>query len=679
MLQVRTLFAASTGWAIASVLIALPAAAALLSSAGVNDMHVGVVNYAHSYDGDTVVLNLNCTSGFARGAKVKAATYCDSGSGSCAATASTVVHIPGDGSSDASLSIPPHQKGDLYYYAKNHSASDQGTCAVSIDSETAGNLATFTLDFNYYTNDIPGSPFTVSLTDLSPGWVPTDQAGRGAPCPGTGVGQSGPTAQPIFTNNRPTFPRNVICNEDFIVSLVSGGLTYPVNDGAVLTLSNNPGGIQQAWQEALVNQPASAAKGLEANSSGTPPKSFDRVRMANRIHKGRRWMVIADPNQGTLAGIVTDEYGEDPPEIISCEALGRDGHPDRREEMTDYACDFRRVGEDDSEPSERTVTLPGSVTHAPLMVVDGGGSSAARRAPTTGVLALRKATRVLAKLGTVHEADGGDLKIWYAGKAGGHLTLVQSEAAESVGILTHHPASLSPSFVSCQRRSRDVRESRYACRVAASCKRSPCSEESWSAPIEVEFPNALFKSRPCAPGTGGEAVREKLRLVKLGDKDGSARLRFNAQIEFDVQLSPRPDEDGFRFLVEDADGDTVVDLDLPGNGAQQKRRGDGWKVSKRGRRFEYRSGKLIGGMMVPRVRIEQDKKNAELWNVEVRGNKGIFDGDDPALPLSVSASLAPSNPPGEACFTTGDSEDDDENRCWQSEGGGSITCKSRDR
>ena len=669
MLQVRTLLAASTGWAIASVLIALPAAAALLSSAFSNDNHVGVVNYAHSYDGDTVVLNLNCTRGSARNSEFKAATYCNSGSGSCAATSSTA-------NNNASLSIPPHQKGDLYYYASNHSGSGQGTCAVSLDAETAGNLATFTLDFNYYKND--QSAFTVSFRDLSPGWVPTDQAGRGAPCPGTGVGQSGPTAQTIFSNNRPANSRNVICNEDFIVSLVSGGFTYPVNHGAVLTLSNNPGGVQQAWQEALANQPASAAKGLEANSSGTPSKSFDRVRMANRIHKGRRWMVIADPNQGTLAGIVTDEYGEDPPEIISCEALGRDGHPDRREELTDYACDYRRVGDDDPEPSERTVTLPGSVTYAPP-TVDGGGSSAARRASPTGVLALRQATRDLAKLGSVHEAGGGDLKIWYGGSDGGHLTLVQSEAAESVGILTHHPDSLSPSFVSCHRRSRDVRAARYACRVASRCKRSPCPEQSWSAPIEVEFPNALFKSRPCAPGTGGEAVREKLRLVKLGDKDGSARLRFNAQIEFDVQLSPRPDEDGFRFLVEDADGDTVVDLDLPGNGAQQKRRGDGWKVSKRGRRFEYRSRKLIGGMMVPRVRIEQDKKNAELWNVEVRGNKGIFDGDDPALPLSVSASLAPSNPPGEACFTTGDSEDDDENRCWQREGGRSITCKSRDR
>lgn len=674
MLQVRTLLAAATGWAIFSVLIALPAAAALLSSKGSNDNHVGVINYAHSYNGDSIVINLVCTHGSARNSEFKAATFCKNGSGSCAAHSSTA-------NNSASLSIPPHQKGDLYYYASDHSASDQGTCAVSLDAASAGNLATFTLDFNYYDND--RSAFIVSFRDLNAGWFPTDQSGIGAVCPGTGAAQSGPTAKPIFSNNRPAVAHNVICNEDFIVSLVSGGPRsgcpgcYPVNHGALLTVNNNPGGLQQAWQESVANQPASATKGLEANSSGTPSESSDRVRMANRIHEGQRWMVVADPNQGTLAGIVTDEYGEDPPEIISCEELGTDRNRDRREGFTDYACDYRRVGDDDPEPSERTITLPGSLTQAPP-AVDGGGSSPPGRAAPEGVLALQRATRDLARVGSVLEASGGDPTIWYGGNDGGHLTLVQSEAAESVEIVTHHPDTLSPTFVSCDRRSRDLRAARYACQVSAACKRSPCDEGSWSPPIEIEFPNALFKPRPCGHGAGGEAVREKLKLVKLGEKDGPAGLTFSSQIEFDVQLSPRPDETGFRFLVEDADGDTVVDLDIPGNEARHKRRAARWKVSKHGRRFEYRSRKLIGGM-VPHVTIEQDKKNAERWKVKVRGKNGIFDGDDLALPLRVSASLSPSNPPSEACFAIDHSENADETPCWRHKGGRSITCRSSSR
>ena len=274
MLQTRTLLAAAAGWALISALIALPAAAALLSSGGSNDNHVGVVNYAHSYDGDTIVLNVDCTHGSARNSEFKAATFCKSGSGSCAAHSSTA-------NNNASLSIPPHQKGDLYYYASNHSGSGQGTCAVSLDAETAGNLATFTLDFNYYSND--QDAFTVSFRDLSAGWVPTDQSGAGAACPGTGVaGASGPTAKGITTNNKPAVAQNVICNEDFIVSLVSGGPRsgcpgcYPVNHGALLTLNNNPGGLQQAWQESL------AALGITvAQILLTPSDTEERRRHLN--------------------------------------------------------------------------------------------------------------------------------------------------------------------------------------------------------------------------------------------------------------------------------------------------------------------------------------------------------------------------------------------------------------
>ena len=149
--------------------------------------------------------------------------------------------------------------------------------------------------------------------------------------------------------------------------------------------------------------------------------------------------------------------------------------------------------------------------------------------------------------------------------------------------------------------------------------------------------------------------------------------------EFDDRLSPRPDESGFRFLVEDAAGDTVVDLDIPGDGVGKKRRGAGlWKVSKRGRRFEYRSRKSIGGI-VPRVTIEQDKKNAKRWKVKVRGRNGIFDGDDLALPLTVSASLSPNTAPREACFATDESEQADKTRCRRGKGGRSITCRSSGR
>ena len=193
---------------------------------------------------------------------------------------------------------------------------------------------------------------------------------------------------------------------------------------------------------------------------------------------------------------------------------------------------------------------------------------------------------------------------------------------------------------------------------------------------EMELPNAVFKPRPCAHQGGGEVLREKLELVDLGEGDGPARLEFRSEVDLGARLSPRPDEEGFRFLVEDANGATVVDLDIPGEDAREGRSKARWEVDKGGKRFEFRSRRPIGGM-IPRVRVERSKKDEGLWEVRVRGRKAVFDGDDLALPLSVSVSLSPTNPPGEACFGVDHSAGTAGNGCWRGEGDESVTCRSR--
>lgn len=88
---------------------------------------------------------------------------------------------------------------------------------------------------------------------------------------------------------------------------------------------------------------------------------------------------------------------------------------------------------------------------------------------------------------------------------------------------------------------------------------------------------------------GGEALREKLKLVTLGENAGPAWREFSSRIESDDPMSPRPDQTGCRFLVEDAD--TGVDLDIPGNeavGSQDAWRGHERQKGKRGKRFDYR-------------------------------------------------------------------------------------------
>lgn len=76
----------------------------------------------------------------------------------------------------------------------------------------------------------------------------------------------------------------------------------------------------------------------------------------------------------------------------------------------------------------------------------------------------------------------------------------------------------------------------------------------------------------------------------------------------------RSDKAGFRFLVEDADGSTVVDLDLPSNSASRnirntgnKYRGQGpWSVPTDKRSLRYRSKGVAG--MLSTVKINRSDK-----------------------------------------------------------------------
>ena len=89
------------------------------------------------------------------------------------------------------------------------------------------------------------------------------------------------------------------------------------------------------------------------------------------------------------------------------------------------------------------------------------------------------------------------------------------------------------------------------------------------------------------------------RLVRPGNK---ARFKFDTSSLLAPGEKVRSDKAGFRFLVEDADGGTVVDPDLPSNSASRnirntgnKYRGQGpWSVPKDKRSLRYRSEGVDG-------------------------------------------------------------------------------------
>jgi hypothetical protein len=171
-----------------------------------------------------------------------------------------------------------------------------------------------------------------------------------------------------------------------------------------------------------------------------------------------------------------------------------------------------------------------------------------------------------------------------------------------------------------------------------------------------------------------------LRLSKLGQPGSRARLRFDTSIRLAPGEEVRPDKEGFRFLVEDAEGNTVVDLDLPPNSENEtnrKKSAGQWRVSKGGRSFRYRSQDANGGI-VPKVKIERTGKRSNEWSVRVSGRKGTFGDESLALPLAASLSLDPPNPNSTSCSSVDYSQTDRPDCRVRGRSGSSvIDCRSR--
>jgi hypothetical protein len=630
-----------------SIFAAPIAQAVRLDSSGSNDEYVGVSNYAFSYSGTPLYLTGQCFVNGAKDSFWKAPASCDSSGENCWATACDNCN-----DADAYLSMGAMRKAYFHYYASDHKASGQGDCLFSIGSTS------FSLSFAY---EDTGEDFTLSLQKTDPGW----QDGGIGFCTGNNDAQKSQT--------------NTICNEDYIVSLSADP---SITNGAGLTVINNPTALEVAVQaydlcrlepSPLLVQACLEGFGLKRATTdkagvSSPPESAKRRRLANRVSDEGRWLIASDSDGEALHGVLVSGADDETVEFATCIQSSSNDDPDPARASYAYLCDF--LSEDGTSTRNQRISLPGSLLRArPL--TDLSKTREVRAAGTEIAIGSNAAIRKLASRARVsrprppliEEEDAvteaasplGDFLVWHAATETGRIAMIQSENEDRLEIVRHSPLALSPSFTVCSGFSEDEREIEYLCSGNLRCTGSPCPEESWSVGTLVDFPRALFKPRPCLEGQGYDRAddgdRSRLRLSKLGQPGSRARLRFDTSIRLAPGEEVRPDKEGFRFLVEDAEGNTVVDLDLPPNSENEtnrKKSAGQWRVSKGGRSFRYRSQDANGGI-VPKVKIKRTGKRSNEWSVRVSGRKGTFGDESLALPLAASLSLDPPNPNSTSC------------------------------
>ena len=150
---------------------------------------------------------------------------------------------------------------------------------------------------------------------------------------------------------------------------------------------------------------------------------------------------------------------------------------------------------------------------------------------------------------------------------------------------------------------------------------------------------------PCSFGI--EAFRPLVKMSNYVTETGDDKLKYKATLIFDEAVSISPQNDGFQLIVEDGNGDVLVDLEVPA-GLYDPVTRSGWVPTPNGKKYLYLTKTPLGGLL-PKVILKWNPKKANQVVAIVRGKNGDFAVPPLALPLKATVSLEPADPMTTLC------------------------------
>ena len=667
--------------AILSFALALPAQAVRLESWAANNQYIGVANYAFSYTSTPLVLSGYCaipeeteenTSSW-----VTIPSSCDtSTNGTCWADTCTGTECrfaEGRGLNfDAIISVGSMRKGLLQYYADNHNDPGQGYCNFSIGTWL------FSINFNY---EGTGEDFSLALyaeayvdgvltiVSNSNGWTTSGDCPWVPPVYGQTSDFTAISGSDSANINN---AYNLICNKDFVVSLAADP---SISHGAMISVANTQGSLSSGSQEVFSNAAVASQQAFNGSSSAEQGlgKGVSRTasplnasnqsiaasasateglrRLSNQTADDRRWLVTSDAEGKEMRGALLSGPSPYTTDLVACQLSGDDGNLDPVQRSYSYDCDLASL--DGTSNRKEVITVPGSVLRPGLLQAPlAEGRATKVRATNRAVPSrLNAVIRDFAKGARLASPDGSKNLVWHGIGTTSRVVMVKRELEDIVEVVTHSPDALTPMFMSCS----GANEGRalnpvYACTANLRCTGSPCPSASWSTVSNLTLPLALFKNRPCQPSNGVVAEAPFLQ-VSNPTTPGPSYLTFRSTLVFPSGSVVRPDQTGFRLLVQDANGHTVVDADVPATPGGGRGPMNTWKIDGGGERFTFQSSSFRGALR-PKVTIERGDGRDE-WLVSVSGGT-LSDLNDLGLnfPLTASLTLQPADQNSGLCTAT---------------------------
>ena len=178
----------------------------------------------------------------------------------------------------------------------------------------------------------------------------------------------------------------------------------------------------------------------------------------------------------------------------------------------------------------------------------------------------------------------------------------------------------------------------------------------------------------CDPCTGGIlAFKPLLKATNFATAAGDDKLKYKAKLIFDDAVSISPQTQGFRLIVQDANADVLIDLDIPA-GLYDPIDRSGWIPTPNGKKFQYVTKTPVDGML-PKVILKWNPKKPDEVRVIVNGKFGDFADPSVTLPLKATVSLDPTDAMTSLCAEAEFPGPKPLPYCRMSGNGVAVTCK----
>ena len=178
----------------------------------------------------------------------------------------------------------------------------------------------------------------------------------------------------------------------------------------------------------------------------------------------------------------------------------------------------------------------------------------------------------------------------------------------------------------------------------------------------------------CDPCTGGLSLYKPiLKAANFASPAGDDKLKFKGKLIFEESVSIAPQVRGFRFVVQDADSDILIYLDIPA-GLYGPLRRSGWIPTPNGRKFLYVTKDKFDGVL-PKIILKWNPKKANEVVVIVNGKQGDFAPPEVSLPLKATVSLDPTDAMTSLCAEAEFPGPKPLPYCRMSGNGVAVTCK----